>query len=77
MVQSCMRDLTGELRYQTLIGHSLVQLCVCMVQARTYITIFGVQISMTTKLTYLMTAYYASSDSFTANDALFYKNKFA
>ena len=29
---------------------------------------------MTAKLTYLMTAYYAPNDGFTANDASFYNN---
>ena len=35
----------------------------------------GTQLRMTTKLTYLKTAYYTPNDSFTANDALFYNNK--
>ena len=30
---------------------------------------------MTTKLMYIMTAYYTSNHNFTANDASFYKNK--
>ena len=38
-------------------------------------SLFGVQSRITTKLTYLMTAYYTPYDSFTANDASFYNNK--
>ena len=34
---------------------------------------FGALLSMTTKVTYLMTAYYTPNDGFTANDALFYE----
>ena len=30
---------------------------------------------LTTKLTYLMNAYYTPNDGFTANDASFYENK--
>ena len=33
------------------------------------------QLHLTTKLTYVMTAYYIPNDGFTANDASFYKNK--
>ena len=59
--------------------HTLVLLwydIVCMYTASLYIHYyFGTQLHLTTKLTYIMTAYYTPSNSFTANDALFYKNK--
>ena len=40
-------------------------------------SLFGVQLRMTTKLMYLMTAYYmyTSNGGFTANDIPFYKSK--
>ena len=38
-------------------------------------SLFGLQLCLTTKLTYFKTAYYTPNDSFTANDALFYKSK--
>ena len=39
VVQSNMRDRTGELRLQTFIGRSWIQHCVRMLQARAYIMI--------------------------------------
>ena len=38
-------------------------------------SLFGAQLRMTTKLTYLLTAYYISNDGFTAKDVFFYKSK--
>ena len=40
VLQSCMRDPTGELQPQTGIIRSLMQHCVCMLQAHTYIAIW-------------------------------------
>ena len=37
--------------------------------------LFGVQLCMTTELTYLMTAYYTPNNGFIAYDASFYKKK--
>ena len=56
------------------IGHSLIQHCVCILQA-IHTSLFCMQLHTTTKLTYLMTAYYMPNDGFTANNALFYDNK--
>ena len=74
VVYSCKRYSTGELLPQTSIGCSLIQHCVCILQARIYIAI-GCALRMTTKPTYLMTACYTLNDSFTANNASFYMNK--
>ena len=49
---------------------------VCVYCKPVYTSLFGAQLRLTTELTYLMTAYYTPNDSFTANDTLFYKNKF-
>ena len=38
-------------------------------------SLFGVQLRMTTKLTYLMTIYYTPNNGFTANNVSFYKSK--
>ena len=38
-------------------------------------SLFRTLLHLTTKLTYLMTAYYTPNDGFTANSASFYKNK--
>ena len=76
MVYSCTRDLTGELLPETCIGHSLIQHCVRILRAHTFITIwFATTVRLATKLTYLMTAYYTPNDGLTANDALFHNNK--
>ena len=40
-----------------------------------FTSIFGALLRMTTKLKYLMTAYYTPNHGFTANEALFYKSK--
>ena len=40
-----------------------------------YTSLLGMQLCLTTKLTYFMTSYYTSNDSFTASDASFHKNK--
>ena len=42
-----------------------------------YTLLFGMQLCLTTKLMYLMTAYYTPNDSFTANDASFLKTRLA
>ena len=47
---------------------------VCIYCKPTYTSLFGTQLGLT-KLTYLMTAYYTPSNSFTANNASFHKNK--
>ena len=50
---------------------------VCVYYKSTYTLLFGMQLLLTTKLTYLMTTdmYYTPNGGFTANDASFYKNK--
>ena len=58
---------TGELQRQINIGRSLIKNCVRILQALIYITMY-VRVRMTTKLKYLMTAYYTPNDRFTAND---------
>ena len=60
----CTRDPNEELRSETSIGRSLIEQCVHMQ---------GTQLHLTTKLTYLMTAYmyYTPNGGFTANDASF------
>ena len=40
VVYSYMRDLTGELRPQTCTGYSLIQHCMCILQAHRFITIW-------------------------------------
>ena len=57
----------------TRISCSLIQHCVYCNPLRT--SLFATQLRLTTKLTYLMTAYYTPNDGFTAKDASFYKNK--
>ena len=42
-----------------------------------HILLFGAQLRMTTKLTYVLTRYYTLNDSFTANDASFIRTKLA
>ena len=56
---------------------SLIQHCVRKLQTHTYIAIWCTTTTYMydKKLTYLMTAYYTPKDGFTANHALFYKNK--
>ena len=49
--------------------------CIYCKPVYTCTSLIGVQLHMTTKLTYLMTAYYTLNNGFTANDASFYKNK--
>ena len=51
------------------VGVHVLQVCI-------YITIWYAT-TLTTKLTYLMTAYYTSSDGFTAYDESFFKTKLA
>ena len=41
-----------------------------------HISLFGLQLCKSTKLTYLMTAHNAPNDDFTANNTSFHKNKF-
>ena len=56
---------------------SLMQLCrVYTASLYMHTLLFGVQlpVPITTKLTYLMTAYYTPNDGFTANNTSFYKN---
>ena len=68
--KSCKRDPTGELQPQTCISHSLIQIvCVYCKPIDTFL--FGLQLCMTTKLAYLVTAYYTLNNGFTANDASF------
>ena len=72
MIWSCKRDPTGELWPQTCIGHSLIQTW-CAYTANSYIHHYLVHnYAWQAKFTYLITAYYAPNDSFTANDAVFY-----
>ena len=49
---------------------------VCVYCKPVHTSLFGVQLNMTTKLMYLLTAYYTPNNSFTANDASFNKNQF-
>ena len=49
---------------------------ICVYCKPVYTSLFGMQLSMPTKLTYLMTVYYTPNDGFTANNASFYKRKF-
>ena len=71
VISTCMKDLTGELRPQTGIGGSLIQHCVCIPQASTYIAIWYTT-THNNKTTYIMTAYYTTNDSFAANNPLFH-----
>ena len=73
VVQSWKRYSTGELWFQTCIGCSLIQKCAYT--ASLYIHRYLVRNYTTPKLTYLMPAYYTPNNSFTANDASFYKTK--
>ena len=67
-----------ELRPQTRIGRSLIQHCMRMLQARTYIPFLVLNHAcMITKLTYLMTAGYTTNDGFTTKDASFSRKKLA
>ena len=77
VVQSCTRDPTGELQSETRIGRSLIRHCVRCKYVHT--SLFGMQLCLTAKLTYLMTAFmlYALNGGFTANHALFYNKKVA
>ena len=58
-------------------GRSLIQCCVRILKVCIYIAIWYTTIRLTTKLTYLMTAYiyYTPNSGFTASDTWFYKNK--
>ena len=62
VVQTCTRNLIGELRPKTHIGRSLIQHRVRILQAHIYVSLFG------TQLTYLVSAYYTPNDCFTVND---------
>ena len=76
VVQNCTRDPTGKLWCETRISRSLMRHCLRILEARMYMYIANCYATMSdNKLMYLMTAYYTPNDSFTANDALFYKNK--
>ena len=77
LVQSCTRDQTGELWSKTRIGRSLIYDIVCIYCKSVYTSLFGTQLHLTTKLTYLMNAYmyYTPNGCFTANNASFNKNK--
>ena len=77
MVYSCTRDPTGEVQFETHIGNSQMYDVVCVYCKSIYTMLFGTQLRLTTKLTYLMTAcmYYTPNGGFTAIDALFYKKK--
>ena len=60
--------------------HASVVLCydiVCVYCKFVYTSLFGTQLSLTTKLTYVMTAYmyYTPNNGFPDNDVSFYKNK--
>ena len=69
----CGLELHEELHPQTSIGCSLIQHCVHILQAISYIAIWcGTMHDNTTHVAY---DYYTPNDGFTANDALFYKNK--
>ena len=60
--------------------HALVVLwhgCVCVYCKSVYTSLFGTQLSLTTKLTYLMTAYHTQNDGFTTSDASFLRTKLA
>ena len=67
VVQSGMRDPTGEVRTQMRIGRSLI------LKGHTVVIIWYAT-THDSKLTYLMTAY-TPNDRFTANDASFYNSK--
>ena len=67
-------DPTGELWPQKLNNHSLIH---CLRKQQVYTLLFVVHVCITTKLTYLMIAYYKSKDGFTVNDALFMNTNLA
>ena len=72
-----MRNPTGELLLQTPIGHPLIQHFACIYCKPVHVGYARLaQLRMATKLMHLMAAHYTPNDSFTANDAWFYKNKF-
>ena len=80
--QSCTKDPTGELQFETRICHSLIQHCVRILQACIYIAFWYATTpdNKTHLHMYLMTAYmyYTPNDGFTDNDhndASFYKNE--
>ena len=50
-------------------------LCVYCKHVSVHTLLFGMQLHFTTKLIYLMTAYYTPNNSFTVKNASFYKNK--
>ena len=77
VVQSCTRDTTGELWFETRIGRSMMYDIGCIHYKSVYTSLFGTQLCRTAKLTYLMIAcmYYAPNNGFTANDASFCNNK--
>ena len=62
-----MRDPTEELLSQTCIGCSLLEHCVCILQACTYIAIWCAAMHDNKTHVY-KTAYYTLNDGFTAND---------
>ena len=72
--QSCMRDPNGELRPQTCIGRSGYNI-VCEYCKPVHTSLFGAKLCMTTKFTYLRTAYYTPNNGFTATNASLNKNK--
>ena len=51
-----------------------IRYVVCIYCKLLHTSLFGMQVHLTTKLMYLMTAYYAPNEGFTANNALLYKN---
>ena len=76
LVQSCMRDLTGELQPQTHIDCSLIQHCVYILTASHFIHWYLVCNYVSQQNSHSLWLYCTPNDNFTANDALFYKNKF-
>ena len=62
---------------QALVVLRYIQHCARVYCKSVYTSLFGTQLCLTTKLTYLMTAYmyYTPNRGFTANNASFYKSK--
>ena len=70
--RSNWRAITPEM-HQSFLDTTLS--CVYCKPVHTSPPVFHAQLHMTTKLTYLITAYYTLNDGFTANEVSFYDNK--
>ena len=71
--QEIQQESYGPTHASVILWYDIV--IVCVYCKPVYTSLFGMQLYLTTKLTYLMSAYYIPKDGLNANDASFYKNK--